>query len=267
MLSIIIVNFKNPPLLRLCLKSLVGTLSSDFKYEIIVVDVASTIETRGVVSEFQGVKLVSFKNNIGYTRGVNEGIKSSGGEAFLVLNSDIIPLKNSIEKMYDYLIKNPENGMVGPQLLNFDGSIQNSSFNFYGPMTIVYRRTFLGNLPWAKRELNRFLVNDMDRNKISSVDWIMGSAMMTTKKALQKIGPMDEKLFLYMSEVDWAKRFWENGYKVTYFPESQMYHYHRRGSKGRFDAFDIVKKETRWHIIDAIRYFRKHGISAKSFST
>ena len=94
----------------------------------------------------------------------------------------------------------------------------------------------------------------------------MGSAMMTTKKALEKIGFMDEKLFLYMSEVDWAKRFWENGYKVTYFPDSQMYHYHRRGSKGKFDAFDIVKKETRWHIIDAIRYFKKHGISAKSFS-
>ncbi|MBI2065395.1 MAG: glycosyltransferase family 2 protein [Candidatus Yanofskybacteria bacterium] len=263
MLSIIIVNYKNPPLLRLCLKSLAKTLSPSFKYEILVVDVASTIETRGIVSEFPEVRLLSFKDNIGYTRGVNEGIKNSDGEAFLILNSDIIPLDNSIEKMYGYLMENQDVGMVGPQLLNFDGSIQDSSFRFYGPMTVVYRRTFLGNLPWAKKELDRFLAKDMNRNEILSVDWIMGSAIMADKKAFQKIGFMDEKLFLYMSEVDWAKRFWENGYKVKYFPRSQMYHYHRRGSKGKFNAFDIINKETRWHIIDAIRYFRKHGISAR----
>ena len=126
MLSIIIVNYKNPPLLRLCLRSLIRTIGSDFRYEIVVVDVASTPETRGIISEFSRAKSLPFKNNIGYTRGVNEGIKNSVGNAFLVLNSDIIPLRNSIEKLHDYLLKNPETGMIGPQLLNFDGSIQDS---------------------------------------------------------------------------------------------------------------------------------------------
>ncbi|MDP3793015.1 MAG: glycosyltransferase family 2 protein [bacterium] len=261
MLSVIIINFKNPPLLRLCLKSLINSLSAGFAHEILVVDVASTVETRNVVSEFLEVKAVSFKDNIGYTKGVNEGIKASLGDTVFIINPDIIPLKNSIEKMTEYLRTNHDIGLIGPQLLNFDGSVQNSSFSFYGPLTIIYRRTFLGSLPWAKKELNRFLTTNKDKTKISSVDWVMGSALMATKKSIQKVGLMDENLFLYMSEVDWAKRFWENGYKVVYFPDSQMYHYHRRGSRGKFDIFDIVRKETRWHLLDAIKYFRKHGIS------
>jgi len=265
LLSIITVNFKNPPLLRLCLKTLRDILSSNFPYEIVIVDIASTVETRNTALEFSGVKTISFKENIGYTRGVNEGIKASSGDTLFIINPDIIARGGSIEKMTEYIQKNPNIGLLGPQLLNFDGSIQNSSFSFYGPMTIVYRRTFLGNLPWAKNELNRFLTTDKKKN-ISKADWIMGSALMTTRKAVQAVGFMDENLFLYMSEVDWAKRFWENGYKVIYFPESQMYHYHRRGSKGRLDAFDIIKKETRWHIMDAVRYFKKHGLSVKSYA-
>jgi len=266
-LSIIIVNFKNPALLRLCLKSLRDVISQDFNHEIIVIDVASAIETRNVVSEFSNVKIIPFRENIGYTRGINEGIRASSGDVMFFINSDIIPLKGSIEKMTEYIRRESKVGLIGPQLLNFDGSIQNSSFRFYGPLTIIYRRTFIGRLPWVKNEINRFLVADKDKTKTSEVDWIMGSALMTTRKTVAAVGPMDEKLFLYMSEVDWAKRFWENGYKVIYFPEAKMYHYHRRGSKGRFDAFDIIKKETRWHIMDALRYFKKHGIMTRSYTT
>lgn len=262
MLSIIVVNFKNPPLLRLCLKSLENSISPDFTKEIIVVDIASSIETRNVISELQNIKGVYFRENIGYTRGVNEGIKASSGDSVFIINPDIIPTKGAIESMNKFILDNDDVGLLGPQLLNFDGSVQNSSFAFYSPLTIIYRRTFLGFLPWAKKELSRFLLLDNDKTKILETDWVMGSALMTTKEAIRKIGYMDENLFLYMSEVDWAKRFWENGYRVIYFPEAQMYHYHRRGSKGKFDIFDIIKKETRWHIIDAIKYFRKHGISA-----
>jgi len=265
LLSIIVVNFKNPPLLRLCLKSLRDAVSRDFKYETIVVDIGSTVETRNVICEFKNVKSVTFKNNIGYTRGVNEGIKASSGDVFLIINADVIPLKNSVEKMTEYILANPDIGLLGPQLLNFDGSIQNSFFRFYNPLTIIYRRTFLGRFPWAKKNLKLFLATDKARTKQCEVDWIMGSALMVTKNAVEKVGLMDENLFLYMSEVDWAHRFWENGYKVMYLPEAQMYHYHRRGSKGKFDVLDVINKETRWHILDAIRYFKKYGLRVRSY--
>ena len=265
MLSILIINFKNPTLLRLCLKSLHNTLDSNFRREILVVDISSSIETRNVISEFSATKLLCFKDNIGYTRGVNEGINASNGEVVLIINPDIIPTRGAIEKMTDYIMSDEEIGLLGPKLLNFDGSVQNSFFRFFGPLTIIYRRTFLGSLPWAKKEINRFLMTDKNKTDKFEVDWLMGSALMSTKKAIKTSGLMDKNLFLYLSEVDWAKRFWENGYKIVYFPEAKMYHYHRRGSRGRYDALDIIKKETRWHIMDAFRYFRKHGIKPKSF--
>ena len=267
MLSIVIVNFKNPALLRLCLKSLVGTVSSGFEYEIIVVDSASSIQTRNVVlEEFKGVKLIPFKNNIGYTKGVNEGIRHGSGDYFLILNPDVVPLKNSIENMVQYLNENPQAGLIGPRLLNFDGTSQESCFKFYSPLTIVYRRTFLGYLPWAKKHLASFSLKNKDLSKPTTAHWLMGSALMIGRKVVDKVGLMDENLFLYLSEVDWARRIWENGYKVVYYPSARMYHYHRRGSKGKFDAFDIIKKETRWHIADALKYFRKHGIKIPQYN-
>lgn len=262
MLSIVIINFKNPPLLRLCLNSLKRTLSPDFDKEIIVVDINSSIETRNVAQEeFLGVQLVSFKNNIGFTKGVNEGIKKSKGDFVLILNPDTIPTPNAIEDMYKFMKNQPEIGMIGPQLLNFDGSIQDSCFKFPNPLTFIYRRTFLGKTPLGKKHLNYFLMRNNDRSKILETNWLSGSSTMMSREAINKVGLMDERFFLYMSDVDWPRRFWDNGYKVLYYPLARIYHYHLRESKGKYGILDIIlKKESRWHLVDAVRYFRKYGL-------
>jgi GT2 family glycosyltransferase len=266
LLSIIIVNFKNPHLLRLCLKTISDTVSQDFKKEIIVVDIASSVETRNVASEFSGVKVIPFRANIGYTKGVNEGIKNSLGDAYLILNPDVIILKDSIENMYDYLKVNSSIGMISPQLLNMDGTPQESFFRFPSPVDLFYRRTFLGKLPFGKKRNDRFVMRDAGYNSTHTADWLMGSALMISKEVVDEVGLMDEQMFLYMSDIDWPLRFWENGYKVVYYPKAKVYHYHKRDSKGKFGIFDfILKKESRWHLIDAIRYFRKHGYSARSY--
>lgn len=259
MLSIIIVNFKNPALLRLCLKSLEQTLSPELNYEILVVDVSSEIETQNVVlEEFPKVKLIPFKDNIGYTRGVNEGIKKSSGDYLLILNSDIIPLKNSVEQLLDYMKKNQDVGLAGPQLLNFDSTPQQSCFGFYNLISIIYRR--VGFLPFKKRALKKFLMTGEDLTVIRPADWLMGSALMAQRKAVNKTGLMDEKFFLYFSDVDWAKRFWENGYKVVYYPLVKIYHYHRRVSKRNSWIIDLlVNRQSRQHIKDGLRYLNKYG--------
>ena len=110
-------------------------------------------------------------------------------------------------------------------------------------------------------------MKDMDRNSVYSADWLMGSAYMVTKTAIEKVGLLDENLFMYMSDVDWARRFWENGCGIVYNPEAKMYHYHQRASKGPFDIFDVLlKKETRWHLIDAYKYFKKYGTNIPKYS-
>lgn len=268
MLSIIIVNYKNAPLLRLCLKSLQRVISDSFAHEIIVVDASADTDTAYVATEeFPHVRYLPFKENIGYTKGANAGLRASKGDFMFIINSDIIPLEGSLEKMYAHMKEHPEIGLLGPQLLNFDGSFQQSCFRFYTPFTIIYRRTFLGKLPFVKNILNRFLLKDKDLTQPLSVDWLMGSALMVSKKAIEKAGYMDEHFYLYMSDVDWPRRFWENGYQVVFYPLVRMYHYHRRESHGAFDALDaIFNHRTQQHITDAIRYFRKNGLREASYT-
>ncbi len=261
-LSVIIVNYGNPALLRLALTTLARSMGRWASYEVIVVDSASSIETRNVVlhdctSLFESLTLVPFAHNTGYTNGINEGLRRATGDFLLMLNPDIVVLPGTVEGMMTYLREHPDVGLVGPGLLNFDDSRQDSCFRFYTPLVMAARRLAL---PFTGRLVDSFLLRSQELDGPTSVDWVMGSALMTTRSALECVGPMDEQFFLYLSEVDWAHRFWENGYVVRYLPSVRMYHYHQRQSKGRFGILDIFfRPQTRWHIADALRYFRKHG--------
>jgi len=118
---------------------------------------------------------------------------------------------------------------------------------------------FLRHLKPFKKLLASFEMNDTDPQKIQTPDWISGSAMMTTKEALNKVGPMDESFFFYFEDVDWSKRFWQNGYKVVYFPGAQIYHALGRGSKTSNWIKDLLfNKKAHWHIKSAIKFFLKH---------
>jgi len=182
MTSIVIINYKNPPLLRLCLSSLRRVLSANFKHEILVVDIATSPETRNVAKEFSDVKLLAFKENIGYTKGVNEGIKASSGDYILILNPDIVPMAGSIENLTLYLATNTNVGLAGPRLLNFDGSAQSSCFRYYTPLTILCRRSFLGRMSFGKKIINKFMMTDKNLNEPTEAEWLMGSAIMVSRK-------------------------------------------------------------------------------------
>jgi hypothetical protein len=266
-LSIIIVHYRTPELLKLCLSSLDKTLAGkvDFSYEIVVVDSAATRISRDLIKEeFPQVKLLSFKENLGYSRGVNEGIKSAEGNYFLILNPDIIATGGSISLMLSYLKKHPDIGILGPKMLNFNGTLQRTYFSFYKLSTIIARRSFLQKLKPFKKSLDEFLMLDTDPEKIQTPDWVMGSAMMISRTAEEKVGGMDERFFMYFEDVDWARRFWHNDYKVVYYPEAVMYHYHQRESRSKLGILDaLFNKKTRWHISSGIKFFLKYRNLAK----
>jgi hypothetical protein len=258
-LSIIITSYRNPELLKVCLDSIKKNFSSG-NYEIIVVDSQTQEDTEMMMrEEYPRIKLFPFKKNIGFQELVKKGINESQGEFFLILNGDIIVKKDSIEKLLEFIKSYPGAGMVGPQLINFNETLQPSCFKFYSPLTIIYRRTFLGKLPFAQKKLNEFLMKDYDHQNPKEVDWLMGSAMLVSRQAVAKVGLMDTRFKMYMEDTDWCRRFWENGYKVIYFPLAKMYHYHGRGSAGKNALFSIFSNWlTRVHILSAIKYFLKY---------
>jgi GT2 family glycosyltransferase len=259
-LSIIITSYKNPELLKVCIDSIKKNYTGT-DYEIIVADSATEEKTELMMrEEYPEIRFVAFKNNVGFQHLVKAAYEKSSGKYLLILNGDIIIKKESIEKMQALLRDNSEIGIMGPQLLNFNETLQYSCFRFYSPLTIIYRRTFIGKMSFAKKHLSNFLMEDFDHKSTKEVDWIMGSAMMVTREAVEKVGLMDERFKMYMEDTDWCRRFWENGYKVIYFPGAQMYHYHGRGSAGKSMLTALLSNRLTWiHIASAIKYFLKYA--------
>jgi len=257
-LSIIVANYRNPDLLKVCLNSIIKSVTN-VTYELIVADSATEEETEMLMrEEFGSLKFFPFKKNVGFQAMVQKGIENSSGEYLLILNGDIIATSDSIQKMLKFLQTDQSIGMIGPKLLNFNGTPQPSCFRFYKPWTILYRRTFLGKLSFAKKHLDWFLMNDYDHKDPGEVDWLMGSALMISRTAIAKVGLMDPRYFMYMEDVDWCRRFWENGFKVMYFPFASMHHYHGKGSaKGGVIRSLLFNKYTWIHIASGIKYFKK----------
>jgi GT2 family glycosyltransferase len=161
--------------------------------------------------------------------------------------------------MVEYLADHKDIWMLGPQLLNFNGTIQESCFRFHKISTILLRRTFLGKTRWGQKELARFLMKDFDRQSAREIDWILGAALMVKRQALERVGLMDEQFFLYFEDTDWCRRFWKKGLKVVYFPEARMHHYHGRFSKKTSGLMDLFVNKYTWiHIFSAIKYFWKY---------
>ena len=258
-LSIIITNHRTPELLDLCLKSIKETIG-DIKNEIIVVDSESKEETREFIQEkYPEIKIIPFEKNLGYSKIVNAGLKEVKGNYILILNADIVVLKGAISEMLKFMEKNSDIGILAPQLLDFSGNIQISCFANPTPGAILARRTFFGKIKKGGQILNHFLIREWDRKSVREVDWVQGSAMMVQKKAIEKVGLWDERFFMYFEDADWCRRFWQNGYKVVYYPKSKMAHYYHRSSKKWGGILDIfLNKYTRLHIISALKYFWKY---------
>jgi hypothetical protein len=258
-LTIAINSYKNTDLLKLCLDSILKHMT-DTSYEVIVADSETGEDTEIMMREdYPNIKFFPHKKNVGFQVLINKGIQESSGDYVLFLNSDILITPGSVDLMLDFMKNNNDTGLVGPSLLNFNGTFQSSCFRFYRPMTILYRRTFLKKFGFAKKHLDWFLMKDYDHLRPKEVDWIMGSAMMAPKRAINKVGLMDPRFFMYMEDVDWCRRFWEKGYKVVYFPEAKMHHYHGKGSaKGGFIKSILLNKLTWVHIMSGVKYFFKY---------
>jgi len=274
-LSIIVTSYQNAAVLDLCLKSIIEEINrlrkkEELRSEVIVVDSEATAKTRDVAKKYiltfesdkqpnhQSVLYCPFAKNIGFPKLVNKGIKESRGDYLLILNSDIILTRGSLFKMLSYLRQNPRVGILGPKLLNFDGSPQASAFHFYTPLLILYRRTILGKTPWGKKKLQEFVINlESEKEPVSINGWLMGSAHMLRRDNLDKVGPMDERYFMYFEDVDWCRRFRENGFDIVYFPQAALFHYHGKQSTTRHFWEALFNKFTVIHITSAVKYFWK----------
>lgn len=260
-LTIAINGYKSPELLRLCLRSIFEHLGgSAIDFEVIVTDSATEEDTEMIVrEEFPTVRFFPFRENVGFKTLINTSLREARGEYIFLINSDIVLSKDTVPLMLRYIKTRPDIGLLAPKQLNFNGTLQQSCYRFYRPETILYRRTWLSRFSFAKKHLRWFMMSDTDLTKPTSVDWVIGSAMLVSRQSVEKVGDMDNRFFMYMEDVDWCRRFWENGQKVVYYPETFVYHYHAKGSaRGGFFSSLLFNKLTWYHIKSALYYFSKY---------
>ena len=258
-LSIIITHFKTPHLLLECLDAIKKNLK-DISYEVFVSDSEANAGTAFLLKyHHTGVKHIAFRKNVGYAKLVNEGLKKASGRYILILNADtVIDNEKSIKLMMEYLNQNKKVGVIGPKMVNIDGSIQKSYFREYTLSAVLARRTAWKKTIWGKRALERFEFKKEAADKILKVDWLMGSALMTKGEYAKEIGLMDERYFMYFEDVDWCRRFREAGYEIHYLPKAQLQHFHFKSSDSRKGFLDILTNQlTRTHIASYIKYLLK----------
>lgn len=258
-LSILIVNWNVRDLLRRCLYSILANLPS-CQLEIIVVDNGSTDGSVEMVRmEFPQVCLIANPDNRGFPAANNQGLGIAQGRYVLLLNPDTEVVGNALETMVAFADAHPDVGVVGPQLLNPDGTVQSSRRRFPTLATAVFESTWLQ--PYAPRRLlERYYVLDRPDDAIQDVDWVTGAALMARREAIEQVGPLDEGFFMYSEELDWCRRFRDAGWRVVYLPTAQVIHYGGKSSEQVLPARHIHFQASK------IRYFQKyHGATAAGF--
>lgn len=239
-LSIIIVNYNTNDLTKACVASIKNSQTKS-SYEIIIVDNASNPAPKQS-SDYQ---LIKNNENLGFSKANNIGLKASRGEYKLLLNSDTEVEKGAIDELINFAESNPDAGVVGPKLLNKDGTLQASCFNFPTVFRAI-RQYWFGE----KGLLDKFFPKG---NLAQVVDSVVGAAMLITPRAIKKVGFLDEKYFMYFEDIDYCKKIKAAGLKVYYLPSSGVTHLH--GESGK----DLAKKEDQWRrLVPSSKIY--HGI-------
>ena len=253
-LSITICSWNTIEDLRACLASL-RAVKDEASFEVIIVDNASTDGSAQMVAdEFSEFRLFTQAENLGFTGGHNLAIAQRKGEHALPLNSDTIVHPGALRDLLAYLDSHPEVGILGPKLLNPDGSLQFSCRRFPNPTAALFRNTPLGKLFPNNRFTREYLMQDWNHDEPREVDWVSGAAMLVHGEVIRKIGAFDPGYFMYCEDVDWCWRTWEAGYKVMYLPSAVITH-----AIGRSTDKVANKMIVRFHK-SMLRFYRLHQL-------
>lgn len=222
--SVIIINWNTKEILRDCLTS-VYEQAGDIVYEVIVVDNASTDGSVEMIkSDFEQAVLIENPDNRGFARANNQGIAVAKGRYVLLLNSDTVVLDGVIAKTVDFADSHPQAGVIGCRVLNQDGTLQPTCFMYPSVLNMFLSSTYLYKLFPKSRFFGRERMTWWDRNDTREVDVVTGCFMLVRKEAIDQVGAMDERFFMYAEETDWCYRFKKSGWQIMFTPAAEIIH-------------------------------------------
>ncbi|HEX3266725.1 MAG TPA: glycosyltransferase family 2 protein [Gaiellaceae bacterium] len=243
--SVVVVTFNALPWIERALESVRG-------YETIVVDHGSTDGTLELVRErFPEARLIEQENK-GLGGGSNAGMRVASGAYFLLLNSDAWALDDAVERLAAFAGDHPEAAVVGPKLLNPDGSLQRSVRGFPTVWRLATEYLFLRKLAPRSRALNAFYGAGFDHEEVREAEFLMGACLLVRREAADTVGLFDEDFFMFSEETDWCYRFRQAGWKVLFTPEAEFVHV--GGATTRQNWGPMFREQVRGHL----RFLAKH---------
>jgi N-acetylglucosaminyl-diphospho-decaprenol L-rhamnosyltransferase len=240
--TVVVVTWNALPWLERCLESVTGQ-------DVIVVDHGSTDGTVQLVRErFPEVRVVE-QDNKGVGGGNNAGMQIARGRYFFLLNSDAWVVDDALERLVRFADEHPEAAVVGPKLLNTDGTLQRSVRGEPTLWRLATEYLFIRKLAPGTQLLNPLYAGGFAHDRVSEVEWLYGPALLVRREAVDAVGSFDEAFFMFSEEVDLLTRFRRAGWKVLFFPEAEVVHVGGATHGGRLYAENL-----RGHL----RWFDKH---------
>ena len=235
--SVIIVSYNVKRYVTHCIETV---LCSDYigEKEIIVVDNNSFDETSQYLREtFPEIKLIENHKNVGFGKAVNHAAETATGEYLLILNPDTILQENTISTFVNYLKTHSEVGLIGPKIINPDGTLQLTCKRSFPTLSVALPKLlgFSKIFPQTKWA-GKYNLTYLDPNKIHSVDAVSGSCIFIRKTLFHEIDGFDEQFFLFGEDLDLCYRMKQKGHEIHYVPSTQILHY--KGESVKFAPYD-----------------------------
>lgn len=255
-LAVIIVSWKVREHLDRCLASLRAALDADgITASIVVVDNASSDGTVELVRQVHPWATVEVSpKNLGFVGGCNLGLQKLQGsaDAYWLLNPDTLIPAGTPRRMLEFLGSEPRAGLIGPKLLNTDGSIQESAFRFPGLLQVLFSLDLMPRRLYFSALNGRYADYLYLQDSPFRIDHPLGAAMMASKQAVEHVGPLDTGYFMYCEEIDWAWRMRKAGYTNWLLPDVTVTHV------GGASSRQMPPETTRFLWESRARLYRKH---------
>lgn len=250
-LSVIVLSWNTAELTLACLAALARNPFAG-QHETIVVDNASEDgSAERIAAAYPEVRLIRNPENLGYAIGNNIGLREARGRHLLLLNSDTEVGPGALDRLVAFLEENPGAGAVTCRLENPNGTLQTSCMRFPTLKTALTFDTPLALVPFGRHHLDHYFMRDFDHLHAREVDQIPGTCLCLPRRVAQRVGLMDEILWLFFNDVDFCRRIWSAGYTIHFLPEVAILHHFGASTAKRVD-FAVV-----WHL-NRVAYYRRH---------
>lgn len=251
-LTVIIVSWNTRELLRRCLQTLLAEISGIAAEAFVIDNDSADGSAEMVAAEFPAIKLIANKTNRGFAAANNQVLKDATSKFVLLLNPDTEVKPGAIKTLINFLETHPKAGIVAPQLLNTDGSIQRSCRRFPSFKGMAYELAGLSKLFPSVSRFKEYKMLEWEHDDEREVDQPEGACLMVRQEVIKQVGILDEGFFMLFEEVDWCYRIKQAGWQIWFTTSARVVHHHGQAIK-QVKARMILSSHRGLY-----RYWRKH---------